>query len=155
MILALSCKKQPDVAIPPFLDIKFDGLPLSNVEPLSQDSVFVQYFSSVLPVHIFEYNIQPFKMKNVDNEIFAFQVTTPEDSEVFIKGKNIGVSGGAGYENNHVSQIDFKFDIRVWQGNRVLHNNDTVEYRNNTDYIKVQYKSAFSGRIVKKILVRK
>jgi hypothetical protein len=156
MILVISCKKQPDITVPPFLDIKFENITISDIKPIGPDSVYAKYFTSPLSVQIFEYHLEQFKLKNPDIEqgIFAFQITTPEDSEVFVKGKNIGSSGGIGFDRHaNITQIDNKFAIPVKFSDTVIKNNDTVEYSNESDYIKVQYKSGYSGRIVRKILI--
>lgn len=157
MILSISCKKQPDISVPPFLDIIFD-IPISNVEPIGPDTVYAKYFVSVLSVQILENHLEQFKIKDPDSEqrIFAFQITTPEDSEVFVKGQNVGVTGGMVFgKDNNVARIDFTFNVPVKFSGRVTINNDTVEYSKESDYIKVQYKSGYSGRIVRKTLIIK
>jgi hypothetical protein len=159
LVIAYSCKKQSDITLPPFLDIKFENAPISTVEPTGQDSVFAKYFVSPLSVHIFEYHLEQFKLKNPDIEqrIFAFQVTTSEDSEVFIKGRNVmTMSGGIGFDKySKVTQIDNKFAIPVKNSDKVIKINDTIEHRKENDYITVQYKSGYSGRIVRKTLTIK
>ena len=159
LIIALSCKKQPDIIQPPLLDIKFENIPGSTIEPDDQDSVFAEYFVSPLSVHISEYHLEQFKLKNLDIEqrIFAFQAITSEDSEVFIKGKNVaGMSGGMGFDKHYnVSQVDNKFAVPVKFSDRVIKNNDTIEHREKNGYIKIQYKSGYSGRIVRKTLIIK
>jgi endoglucanase Acf2 len=157
LLFAYSCKKQPDITLSPFIDIKFENIPGSTVESGSQDSVFAKYFVSPLSISILEYHLEKFKLKNPDIEqrIFAFQVTTSEDSEVFIKGKNvIAMSGGMGFDKSYyVRQIRNKFAIPVRFSDRVIKNNYTIEHRKENGYIKVQYRSGYSGRIVRKILI--
>jgi hypothetical protein len=159
LVIAHSCKKQPDITLTPLLDIKFENISSSTVESSGQDSVYAKYFVSPLSVNIFEYHLEQFKLKNPDIEqrIFAFQVTTLEDSEVFIKGKNVmAMSGGIGFNKSYiVTQIENKFAIPVKLSDRVIKNNDTIEHRKENGYIKVQYRSGYSGRIVRKTLIIK
>jgi len=156
LIIGYSCKKEPDITLPPFLDITFENVPVSYEEPNDSDTVFAKCFVSPLRISITEYHLEPLKLKNPDIEqrIFAFQVITPEDSEVFVKGKNIiPTSGSTGFNKSYiVTQIENKFAIPVKISERVIKNNDTIEQSKETGYIKVQYKSGYSGRIVRKTL---
>jgi hypothetical protein len=159
LVIAYSCKKQPDITQVPLIDIKFGNTASSTVEPSGQDSVFAKDIGSLLSLQIIEYHLEQFKLNNLDIEqrIFAFQVITSEDSEVFIKGKNImTMSGGTGFDKYYkVTQIENKFAIPVKVSDRVIKNNDTLERRKENDFIKVQYKSGYSGRMIKKTLILK
>jgi hypothetical protein len=157
LLIAYSCKKQPEVTLPPLLDIKFENVPSGTLESSAQDTVFAEYFVSPLLVHIIEYHLEQFKLKNpdIDQSVFAFQVTSSEDSEVFIKGRNIlATSGGMAFNKNYyVTQVYNNFAVPVKLSDRVIKNNDTIEHRQDTGYLKVQYRSGYSGRIIRKTLI--
>jgi hypothetical protein len=159
LLIAFSCNKQPEVAQTPLLFIKFGNLENTNLFLGIKDTVIAENIGPVLPVDIFEYHLEQFNLKNAELElhIFAFQVITSADSEAFITGKNIrGISGGAFVDKHYrLTQVERNFEVPVKYSGRVIKDNDTIELRRENEYIKVQYRSGYSGRIVRKVLIIK
>lgn len=151
LFMMYSCEKKSDHELPenPSNDIYFGYYTSGHsVEFSNQDSIFAKTMDSIVTIKIAEKNLRltDLNISTPSDLNFAIQISSLEDNELIIKGKNVWSLGTAIGQNSQreITSISHVFVVPVKFSDTIKKNNDTLELKTTNDYIRVLYKSDYT-----------
>jgi hypothetical protein len=169
MVLALSCTKS-NVTEPPYAKIIFGTETIKQIGKTvgegfapfqNQDTINLSELNSidVIDITVIERNVDSsYFVGTTRKPSFNFSVTTSFDKEYFISGQNCFLAsyGGGGDNINKITVLQGEIQFPIKISGLPQKNNDTLEFRNDNDYLIVSYLSLYTKVFVKdSILVLK